>query len=124
MVTWTSDELDRIGPADELDLASLRHDGSRRDAVTMWVVRVGDELYVRSVKGSDGPWYRGTRSRGEGHVRAGGVERDVAFGAAGEDVADRIDAAYRAKYGGYPASVLGSVLTPRARAATIRLVPR
>lgn len=124
MTTWTSDELDRIGAADELGLASRRGDGTLRDPVTIWVVRDGDELYVRSVKGAGGPWYRGTRTRREGHVRAGGVEKDVTFGDADAGAADRIDAAYRAKYGDYPRSVLDPVLTARARDATIRLVPR
>lgn len=39
MSTWTSDELDRIGAAEELELASLRRDGTQRQYVTMWVVR-------------------------------------------------------------------------------------
>jgi hypothetical protein len=51
MTTWTSDELTRIGAADELEIASLRDDGTLRKPVTIWVVRLGDDLYVRSVKG-------------------------------------------------------------------------
>ena len=47
MTAWTSDELDKIGAADELELASLRRDGTLRKPVTVWVVRRGD-LYVRS----------------------------------------------------------------------------
>ena len=44
MATWTHDELDEIGAADELDLASMRHDGTLRRPVTMWVVRDGGDL--------------------------------------------------------------------------------
>jgi hypothetical protein len=51
MSAWTSDELTRIGDADELELASLRGDGRLRRPVTIWVVRYGDDLYVRSVNG-------------------------------------------------------------------------
>jgi hypothetical protein len=47
--------------------------------------------------------------RREGRISAGGVE---------------IDAAYRTKYRRYAASIVDSVLTPEARAATIQLVPR
>jgi hypothetical protein len=39
-------------------------------------------------------------------------------------VSEEIDAAYRAKYDRYPASVLNTVLTRAARSATIQLVPR
>ena len=48
MNQWTDDELARIGAADELEIAPLRPDGAPRKPVTIWVVRVGDELYVRS----------------------------------------------------------------------------
>jgi hypothetical protein len=71
MSGWTSDELARIGQSDELDLASERSDGSLRDPVTMWVVRDGDDLYVRSMHGRAGAWFRGTQTRGQGHIRSG-----------------------------------------------------
>jgi len=67
MSGWTPDELVRIGKADELDLASQRRDGSLRDPVTMWVVRDGDDLYVRSMHGRAGAWFRGTQTRRRGH---------------------------------------------------------
>ena len=51
MSTWTNDELDRIGGADELEIASLRRDGTLRNPVTIWVVRHGNDLYIRSVNG-------------------------------------------------------------------------
>src|SRR5690242_13115812 len=76
---WTSDELDKIGKADELEIASLRRDGTLRKPVTVWVVRYGDDLYVRSGYGRDAAWYRGTQVRHEGHIKAGGVDKDVAF---------------------------------------------
>ncbi len=126
MAAWTSDELNKIGTTEELQLGSLRGDGTLRKAVTIWVVRVGDDLYVRAYKGRTSPWFVGMQARHEGHVRAGGVEKDVAFvkveGTA--SVNDQIDAAYRGKYSRYAASIVGSVVTPEARAATIRLVPR
>ncbi|WBB63807.1 DUF2255 family protein [Streptomyces sp. WMMC500] len=126
MAAWTADELDRIGTAEELNLQSQRGDGSLRDPVTMWVVRDGDDVYVRSVKGSQGPWFRGTRARLAGRIRAGGVDKDVAFVDVGDpgETTPRVDEAYRTKYGHYPADIFGSVVTPQAKEATIRLVPR
>jgi len=125
MTTWTSSELDRIGKEDELDLASLRSDGTLRNPVTMWVVRVGDELFVRSVKGRTGPWFRGMQTRHEGHIRSGGVRKDVKFLDEKDPVVNaQIDAAYRQKYSKYPKSYVDACLTEAARASTIRLVPR
>lgn len=51
MTTWTNDELKKIEKTDELELSSLRRDGTLRNPVTVWVVRVGNDLYVRAVKG-------------------------------------------------------------------------
>jgi len=36
---------------------------------------------------------------------------------------DEIDAAYRAKYRRYAASIIGTVVSPQARSATLKLVP-
>ena len=74
MAAWTDEELDRIGNADELQLTSLREDGILRTYVTMWVVRLGDDVYVRSAGGPDRPWYRRAKVSGVGGIRAGGVE--------------------------------------------------
>ena len=124
MTAWTSDELAKIGTAEELEIASLRRDGTLRSGVTIWVVRDGDDLYVRSVNGRTAAWFRGTQVRHEGRIRAGGVEKDVTFVDVDDDMADRIDDAYRDKYRRYAASIVGHVVSRKARSATIKLVPR
>ena len=124
MSTWTSDELNKIGAAEELKIASLRNDGTLRKPVIIWVVRVGDDLYVRSVNGRTSAWFRGVQSRHEGQIRAGGVVKDVAFvEETDSDINDQIDAAYATKYRRY-ASIAKSMGAPAVRAATIKLVPR
>ena len=122
MSTWAGDELERIGAAEELELASVRGDGTLRDPVTMWVVRHGDDLYVRSVNGRGSSWFRGAQIRHEARIRAGGVDRDVLL-VETDDVNDELDAAYRAKYRRYAAGIVDSIVSPEARAATLRLVP-
>jgi hypothetical protein len=121
---WTTDELSKIEAADELQIASVRGDGTLRDAVTIWVVRYGDDLYVRSVNGRASAWFRGTQDRHEGHVQAGGVEKDVILAQPDGDIEDELDAAYRAKYRRYAASIIDHITSADARAATIKLVPR
>ena len=125
MTTWTSEELSKIGAAEELQIASVRSDSTLRNPVTIWVVRLGEDLYVRSVYGRTSAWFRGVQVRHEGHIQAGGVDKDVAFvEEADSTINDQIDGAYRAKYRRYAASIVGSTLTPQARSATIKLVPR
>jgi hypothetical protein len=93
MTTWMSDELKKIGTAEELQIASLRSDGTLRNLVTIWVVRVGDDLYVRSVNGRGSAWFRGVETRHKGHIRAGGVNKDVTFvEETDSDINDQIDA--------------------------------
>jgi len=76
MKTWTRDELDRIGTAEELEIAPLRRRvAAARNPVTIWVVGVVDDLYVRSAYGRSSAWFRGTQARHEGPIRAGGVEK-------------------------------------------------
>ncbi|MCA9973015.1 MAG: DUF2255 family protein [Anaerolineales bacterium] len=124
MAEWTSDELDKVGNIEELRIAGRKADGTLRQSVIIWVVRVGDALYVRSYRGSDGAWFRGALVRHDGRIWAGGVEKDVAFvEELDPDVNDRIDAAYRAKYGRYPQYV-APMLTAEVRATTLKLVPR
>jgi hypothetical protein len=54
MTSWTPEQLGATGAADELDIAALRPDGTLRPYTTIWVVRVGDGLYVRSYRGQEG----------------------------------------------------------------------
>jgi hypothetical protein len=124
MSDWTKDELTSIGGAEEIQIAPRRPDGTLRKPVTVWVVPAGDSLYSRSVSGPASSWFRGTQERHEGRIRAGGVEKDVTFVKAEHDIDDEVDAAYQAKYRRYAGRILNSVLTPQARSATIKLVPR
>jgi hypothetical protein len=112
-----------IGRAEELQGSSLRRDGTLRPYVTIWVVRAGDDLYVRSANGPNNPWFaRATKSRA-GRIRAGGIERDVAFADAAPDSRGAIDAAYHAKYDRYGPRMVGTVVGTNAAKSTLRLVP-
>jgi len=125
MITWTSEELNKIESAEELRIASLRSDGTLRKAVIIWVVRLGEDLYVRSVNGRVSAWFRGVQTRQAGRIQAGGVEKAVTFVEEAEAALnDQIDAAYRTKYRRYAASIIDSIISPQARAATIKLARR
>ncbi|MFI1034485.1 DUF2255 family protein [Streptomyces sp. NPDC020951] len=123
MTTWTSDELNCIASADELEIAPLRRDGTPRRPVPIWVVRDGDDLYVRSFRGTDGGWWRTARANRQGHIRSGGVDKDVAFAeVADAETNERVDTAYRTKYGRFGHSYVNPLVA--ARSTTLRLVPR
>jgi hypothetical protein len=123
MTAWTTEDLGRIGEATELQIASTRADGSLRPSVTIWVVRVGDDLYVRSAYGTENPWYVRATASGTGRITAGGVERDVTFVVPEGDVHTAIDAAYHAKYDHYGPKIVNTVVGEVAAAGTLKLVP-
>lgn len=122
MTTWTSDELARIGAAEELRIATRRRDGTLRTPLPVWVVRYGDDLYVRSVNGPIAAWYRRALTTHDGRISAGGVDADVRFVETG-DLDDQIDAAYAAKYGRRYPTIVPSIVNEKARSATLKLVP-
>lgn len=125
MSKWTSDELNKIGTAEELKIASLQRDGTLRKPVIIWVVRLGDDLYVRSVYGRTSAWFRGVLTRHEGQIQAGGVVKDITFVEEPDSaVNDQIDSVYRSKYRRYASSIINSIISPEARSATIKLVLR
>jgi hypothetical protein len=124
MTTWTSDELDKIANADELRLSTQRTDGSLRNPVTIWVVRHGDDLYIRSYRGPGGWWFRRARECREGRIQGGGVDKNVTFADADHDLDDQIDTAYRVKYSRYSSTYVDPMVAPQAQATTTKLVPR
>jgi hypothetical protein len=121
---WTADELTRLGRPDELGISSRRADGSLRPFVTIWFVRLGDEVFVRSAHGYSNPWFQRALASGVGRIRAGGVERDVAFEEPGPGMVEDLHAAYHTKYDRYGPSIVGTVVSPEAGRSTLKLVPR
>jgi hypothetical protein len=125
MTTWAPDQLEAIGRADELEITTMRGDNSARRYVPIWVVRVDNDIYVRSYRGQAGAWYRHAAADRTGRVRAAGFERDVDFEPLDDaTVAEAIDRAYQAKYARYSDNYVKPMVADAARAATLRLRPR
>ena len=125
MTSWTRNDLERIGAADELLLASFKKDGTHQKPIAIWVVRVGDDLYVRAYRGRETAWFRHIQQRHEGRIGAGGVTKDVTFVDVSDDEAlnNKINAAYQSKYQKYSATYVNPMIAPQARATTLKLVP-
>ena len=124
MSGWTATELDQIGQAEELQIAPQRPDGSLPPYLPIWVVRDGDDLYVRSYRGPRGKWYRTAHDQRQGRIKAGSIERDVSFADAPDDSRDAISQAYESKYARYGRDYLDPMTAPDVAGTTLRLVPR
>ena len=123
MAPWNPTQLAQIAAAEEIEISSLRDDGTLTKPVTIWAVQIDEELYVRSVRGSHGGWYKAAEQRHEGRIEAGEIAVDVTFEDAPHHLDEEIDAAYKAKYGD-PSDPVDSITTDAAKATTTRLLPR
>jgi hypothetical protein len=123
MTAWAQDELQRIAEADDLHIAPFRPDGTTYGTPTWtWSVAVDGDLYVRAYSGQSSRWYQSAMRQQAGLILAGSLRKEVAFEPVHADFNDRIDEAYRVKYHGSP--YLNPMIGARARAATVRIIPR
>ena len=121
MSTWTPEDLAAIDGDGELRVAARRPDGTLRTSRIVWHVVVDDALFIRSVRGQDGAWYRGVLRTSTGVIDAGDILAEVTFTA--DDTHDEaIDRAYHAKYG--DGSAVRSITSAVATATTLRVEPR
>jgi hypothetical protein len=121
MSGWTTTELQSLDRTSEIRVAGRRQDGSLRSLTIVWQVVVDGSLYVRSVRGAEGSWYKGVIRHHEGAISWDGKTRDVTY--VPDHAADeQIDAAYFAKYGN--GSPTHAITNPAAKATTLRVEPR
>jgi hypothetical protein len=123
MTGWRADELIAIGAAEAVQIAPDQEDGARGRAATIWVVRVGNDLYIRSHGGPAARWYRRAVRGRRGTIRTSTLEQSVRFDNAEADVQPQIDAAYQTKYAAHGSSYLKRMAGPAAVATTLRLHP-
>lgn len=123
MNVWPEEELAKIAKGDDLHISPLREDGSTYGTPTwIWSVRVDNALYVRAYNGQSSRWYKAAMREKAGRIAAAGTTMDVSFERVEGPLNERIDEAYRAKYGGGP--YLESMIGQRARSATVEVMPR
>jgi hypothetical protein len=119
---WSAADLDRISRSEEVQVAPRLADGSLRPFTTIWLVEVGDDLYVRSARGVGSGWWRRATASGSGRIRVGDFERDVAFESA-TDLNEDVDRAYHRKYDRYGPRIVGTVVGAEAQPTTLRVRP-
>ena len=120
--TWRTDELDLISKADDFHVAPYRDNHVTLGAPTkIWSVAVDGDLYVRASNGTRTSWYISAVRERAGQISAAGMKKLVAFEPVQGAINEKIDAAYRAKYGA--GKYLDSMLSARASAATVRIRP-
>ena len=122
VTTWPKEELRNIAEADDLHISPFREDGETYGTPTwIWCVAVDGALYVRAYNGQKSSWYQAAVRQKAGRIAAAGMTKRVTFDPVNGSINDRIDDAYRAKY--RDSSYLSPMIGPRARAATVKVMP-
>ncbi|QRG67968.1 DUF2255 family protein [Brevibacillus choshinensis] len=123
MGTWSKEERNKISEADDLHISPFREDGVTYGTLTwIWSVVIGDSLYVRAYFGQDSRWYQAAVRQKAGRITVAGMTKEVTFEPIDGQINDLIDNAYRAKYNDSP--YLNSMISSRARSATVKVSPR
>ena len=122
--SFDPETLRLLDETDEVYVETRRDTGSPEHRTIVWVVVVEDEVFVRSVRGTKGRWYREISSNPEGALHAG--ERRIPVRAAPATDAPTVDAvseAYRSKYEERWPGPTAAMLRPDVLPTTLKLSP-
>jgi hypothetical protein len=120
-MAWSKDELRKIAATDDLHISPFRPDAKTYGTPTwIWSVVVDDDLYVRAYNGRQSRWHQAALAQKAGRITAAGMTKDVVFEPVEGTINDRIDEAYRVKYGSSP--YLDPMISDRARSATVKII--
>nr|WP_321353927.1 DUF2255 family protein [uncultured Draconibacterium sp.] len=117
----TTEEIATIAQKDDFHIAPFREDGVTYGTPTwIWSVEVDNNLYVRAYNGIRSRWYQSAVKQKAGKIEAAGLVKKVQLETVTDNsLNEKIDDAYRAKYGSSP--YLNSMISKRAKAATVRV---
>ena len=118
--SFTNEEIQKIADANDFHVAPFREDGVTYGTPTwIWSVVVDNQIYVRAYNGTHSSWCQAAIKQKAGKVEVAGMTKEVQFEPVTGDINDKIDDAYREKYGDSP--YLSPMISDRAKAATVRV---
>ncbi len=122
---FDADTLATLARIREIELETASLDGTQTHRTVIWVVTVGDQVFVRSERGTAGRWYREARQTPDTVLHAKDEAIPVtAVLAAHPDTIRRVSDAFAAKYGRLSAASTAAMLQPHTLETTLRLDPR
>jgi len=120
MAKFDADTLRDLRDLREVSIRTEKHPDS---AVVIWVVVADDEVFVRSVRGSKGRWYRDIATGGSATLEFAGRRLGVqALPVSDADSIARASSEYLRKY--QPSPHAQSIVRAEVLATTLRLEPR
>ena len=120
-MSFEESDLAAIAAAEEVDIETRTASGESRRTI-IWIVRDGDDVYVRSVRGPRGRWYREALADPEVGIHVEGRRVAARAVPAADDASvEACSEALRVKYRGDYS--LGSMLEAENLPTTMKLVP-
>jgi hypothetical protein len=120
MAKFDADTLQELRNFQEVAIRTEKHPES---AVVIWVVVADDEVFVRSVRGNKGRWYRDLATGGSATLEFAGRRLGVqAFPANDADAIARASREYSTKY--QPSPYAQAMVRAEVLPTTLRLEPR
>jgi hypothetical protein len=122
-LTFAPGVIDRLDAVREVDIETRTRAGERR-VTRIWIVTNGTDVFVRSVRGNRGRWYRDLLATQTGALRIGSDRVEVRATIASDPASVAlISDLLRAKYGKRSPASTRSMLRPHTLETNLRLDP-
>ena len=121
---FDQETLDLLDERREVHLETRREEGSATHRTILWVVVVSGEVYVRSVRGPKGRWYREISAYPAGALQVDDSRIPVrAAPATDPPTTEAVSDAYRIKYEPDWPGPKAAIVRPDALPTTLKLSP-
>ena len=122
--SFDAETLRLLDETREVRIETRRDGDSPKHRTIIWVVVVEGEVFVRSVRGAKGRWYREISSNPEGALHVHNDRLTVrAAPATDEATVDAVSAAFRSKYQQSSPASTEAMVRPETLPTTLKLSP-
>ena len=122
--SFDAETLRLLDETREVRIETRRDADSPKHRTIIWVVVVEGEIFVRSVRGSKGRWYREISSNPEGALHVEDERIPVqATPATDDSTVDAVSAAFRSKYQKSSPASTEAMVRPETLPTTLKLSP-
>ena len=121
--SFDAETLRLLDETKEVRIETRRDGDSPEHRTIIWVVVVEGEVFVRSVRGAKGRWYREISSNPEGALHVHNDRFPVRASPATEEAADAVSAAFRSKYQQSSPASTEAMLRAETLPTTLKLSP-
>jgi hypothetical protein len=122
--SFDTETLGLLDETEEVRIETRRGEDAPEHRTIIWVVVTGGEVFVRSVRGPKGRWYREISSHPEGALHVEDTRIPVrAASATDESTVEAVSDALRSKYEQSAPGPTAAMLRPEVLPTTLKLSP-